>query len=94
VFAAYVENQPVSCGWIYLHPGSQFAGLFGGSTLEEQRGQGLYQALLAKRAEDARRRGNQFLTTGAGPMSRSILERRGFQLLTWGYAYKWEGLPE
>ncbi len=49
VYVGYLEGRPVSTGWIYFHPGSQFAGLFGGATLAEFRGQGWYAAILQRR---------------------------------------------
>ena len=48
VYVGYLEGRPVSTGWIYFHPGSQFAGLFGGATLAEFRGQGWYAAVLQR----------------------------------------------
>ncbi|KPL80521.1 hypothetical protein ADN00_01345 [Ornatilinea apprima] len=78
-FAVYAQEQPVSLAWIRYHPGTQFASLWGGSTLEAYRGQGAYQALLAARAIEARQRGARFLTVDASPMSEPILLRRGFQ---------------
>lgn len=81
-YAVYAQEQPVSLAWIRYHPGTQFASLWGGSTLEEYRGQGAYQALLAARAAEARQRGARFLTVDASPMSEPILLRRGFQLIS------------
>lgn len=78
VFASYAGDQPVSAAWIYYHPPSHFASLWGGSTLPEHRGQGHYTALLNARMREARSRGYRFLMVDASPMSRPILERRGF----------------
>lgn len=75
--AAYVDDRPVSTAWIQYTPGN-FAGLWGGSTLPEYRGQGFYTGLLAVRAHEARARGKRYLTVDASPMSRPILERFGF----------------
>jgi hypothetical protein len=81
VYAAYVDGAPASVGWTYFNPLSQFAGLFGGSTLEAQRGRGLYTALLAVRVQEARRRGVRFLLIEPTDMSRPIVSRYGFKLL-------------
>jgi GNAT superfamily N-acetyltransferase len=89
VFVAYAGGLPVSTAWIRYHPPTQFASLWGGSTVERYRGQGFYKALLAVRAQEARERGVRFLTVDASPMSRPILERLGFQLITFAYACKW-----
>ena len=47
VYLAYVDGQPAACGWARFPAGSPFASLWGGSTLPEQRGRGLYASLLA-----------------------------------------------
>jgi GNAT superfamily N-acetyltransferase len=79
---AYCRDEPICTAWVRLPQGTQFASLWGGSTLPEHRGRGIYRAMVAIRAEEARRRGARFLTVDAGPMSRPILERLGFRLLT------------
>jgi hypothetical protein len=94
VYAAYVNDQPACAGWIYFRPNSFFADLWGGSTVAEQRGQGLYTALLAVRVQEAQRRGYRFLTIDAGPMSGPIVRRHGFQLLTRAWDCDWETTPE
>lgn len=82
VWAAYVAAEPVSIGWTYYPPGSQFASLWGGSTLEEQRGRGFYRAILARRVQEAIQRGRAALFVEAGPLSQPIVERCGFRKLT------------
>jgi GNAT superfamily N-acetyltransferase len=89
VFAAYVEDQPASAAWIYYPEHSQFASLWGGSTISQYRQQGLYTALLSVRAQEARSRGRRFLTVEASPMSRPILEKHGFEMLAYTYPCKW-----
>jgi len=89
IYAAYMDNAPASAAWIYFHPGSHFASLWGGSTLPAYRGRGLYRALLAARAQEARQRGVRFLTVDASPMSRPILQSLGFQWLSTIYPCKW-----
>jgi GNAT superfamily N-acetyltransferase len=79
---AVVDGMPVSGGRIDLDEGTEFAGLFGGVTLPEYRGRGLYRATVAKRAELARERGYRYLYVDALPTSRPILERLGFVPLT------------
>ncbi len=84
VFVAYDDGKPVSSARISYDPASQFAGLWGGATLETHRGQGYYKALVAARLQEAIQRGVRFLYIDASPMSRPILERRGFIFL--GYS--------
>jgi GNAT superfamily N-acetyltransferase len=79
---ALVDGQPVSGGRVDFEDGVEFAGLFGGSTLPEFRGRGLYRATVAKRAELARERGYRWLYVDALPTSRPILERLGFVAIT------------
>ena len=90
LYIAYIEGKPASTGWIYYHPGTSFASLWGGSTMEQYRGFGLYSALLAVRAQKARRRGFRLLTVDASPMSEPILCRHGFQILTYAHACTWQ----
>ncbi len=91
LYVAYVANEPASTGWIYFHPGSeQFAGLWGGSTVERFRGRGLYTALLAIRVQEARQRGYRYLCIDASPMSRPIVAKHGFQLLTYARYCEWQ----
>ncbi|NLX10447.1 MAG: GNAT family N-acetyltransferase [Chloroflexi bacterium] len=89
VYVAYVDGQPASAAWIHFPARSQFASLWGGSTISGFRKQGLYTALLSARAQEARARGVRFLTVDASPMSRPILERFGFELFAYSYPCKW-----
>lgn len=89
MYLAYSEGIPASAAWIRFHKGTQFAALFGGSTLPEYRKRGLYTALLAVRARAARERGYRFLSVDASEMSRPILEKHGFVKVTTATAYKY-----
>ncbi len=93
VYVAYVEDQPACTGWTYFYPNSQFAGLWGGSTVPEYRHQGLYTAVLAARVQEAIRRGYRFLTIDAGPMSRPIVALHGFRLLTYTHSFELKDEP-
>jgi predicted GNAT family acetyltransferase len=90
LYVAYAEGQPVSSAWIRFHETSRFASLWGGSTLPAYRRRGIYTAMLAARAQEALERGARFLTVDAGPMSRPILEKLGFQVLTISTPCKWK----
>jgi GNAT superfamily N-acetyltransferase len=89
MYLAYLDDQPAAAAWMRFYEGTQFAALFGGSTLPQHRNRGLYTALLQARAAEASRRGYLFLTVDAGEMSRPILERRGFIALTTATEYKY-----
>ncbi len=82
LFVAYDRGVPVSSGRLELAPGKAFAGLYGGGTRPDYQGRGVYRALVAARAAEARRRGCRFLTVDARETSRPILERIGFEPLT------------
>jgi GNAT superfamily N-acetyltransferase len=79
---AIVDGKAVSGGRVDLDEGVDFAGLYGGFTLPEFRGRGLYRATVAKRAELARDGGYRWLYSDALPTSRPILERLGFAPIT------------
>ena len=91
VYVAYVEGQPACSGWVYYHLNSQFASLWGGSTVPAYRQRGLYTAVLAARVQEAIRRGYRFLAIDASPMSRPIVAKHCFQLLTYAHACEWKG---
>ena len=92
VYIAYVDGVPACSAWISFPQGSTFAGLWGGATLPEYRKMGLYTAVVATRAQEAIKRGYRFLTVDAGDMSRPILEKRGFKLLTYTTPFTWKNV--
>ncbi len=65
-----------------FHRGTDFVSLWGGATLAEYRGRGIYKALVARRADEAAARGFRYLQVDASPDSRPILERLGMRTLT------------
>lgn len=79
---ALAGDVPVSAARMELVPGTRFAGLWGGGTVEGWRGRGIYRALVAHRARAAVERGYRYLQVDAMPTSRPILERLGFEPLT------------
>lgn len=93
VYVAYVDEQPASAAWTYFPKHSQFASLWGGSTVSNFRQQGLYTALLAVRAQEARAREVRYLTVDASPMSRPILEKFGFEMIAYSYPCNWKCQP-
>jgi GNAT superfamily N-acetyltransferase len=78
LYGAYVDDMLVASARINYPLNSQFAGLWGGGTLEAYRGKGVYTALVAARVQEALQRGRRFLTLDASPMSRPIVEKLGF----------------
>ena len=90
VYVAYIDEQPASAAWIFFPEHSQFASLWGGATISRFRKQGLFTALLAVRAQEAKARGLRYLTVDAMPMSRPILEKLGFEMIAYSYPCKWK----
>ncbi|MFI7615084.1 GNAT family N-acetyltransferase [Nonomuraea terrae] len=82
VLVAEAGDRVVSAAWLVHKPGTGFAGLWGGSTLEEWRGRGLYRALVARRARLAVAAGVVHLQVDASEDSRPILQRLGFHAVT------------
>jgi GNAT superfamily N-acetyltransferase len=79
------EDDPgtvVSAGWVRFVRGTAFATLWGGSTLKEWRGRGIYRALVAYRAWLAVSRGHTHVEVDASDDSRPILQRSGFVAVT------------
>jgi hypothetical protein len=79
---ALAGDVPVSAARMELVPGTGFAGLWGGGTVEGWRGRGVYRALVAHRARLAADRGYRYLQVDASHQSRPILEELGFVPLT------------
>jgi GNAT superfamily N-acetyltransferase len=86
---AMAGDEPVCAGRIDFYAGTEFAGLYGGGTLPQWRGRGIYRALVAYRARLAAARGCRYLQVDASPESRPILERLGFDCLALTTPYIW-----
>ncbi len=82
VFIAEADGLVVSSCRLEFVPGTEFAGLWGGSTLPDWRGLGIYRALVAHRAALAAARGVRYLQVDASDESKPILVRLGFQAIT------------
>jgi len=79
---ALTGDEPVCAARVDFHIGTDFASLWGGGTLPEWRGRGIYRALVSHRTKLAAGRGYRYLRTDALPTSRPILEKLGFVRLT------------
>jgi GNAT superfamily N-acetyltransferase len=93
VLIAEAAGRVVSAGWLEMRPGGQFAGLWGGATLREWRGRGIYRALVARRAQLAAARGVRYLQVDASSDSAPILRRLGFEPLAVTTPWVWTPEP-
>jgi hypothetical protein len=79
-YLAFVDGEPVACATAVFANAAVM--LMGGATLPQARGRGCYRALVNARWRDGVERGTPALVVQAGQMSRPILERLGFELVT------------
>ncbi len=77
IFAAWLDGRMASVGRAFYTRAGAY--LMGGTTAAWARGRGAYRAVVRARWDEAVRRGTPALAVGAGPMSRPILERLGFE---------------
>ncbi|WAZ24091.1 GNAT family N-acetyltransferase [Streptomyces cinnabarinus] len=89
VYVVEADGEVVSAAWLVFRPGTEFASLWGGSTLAEWRGRGIYRALVATRAALAVGRGVTYLQVDASDDSAPILRRLGFEAVTTTTPYVW-----
>jgi GNAT superfamily N-acetyltransferase len=89
ILVAEAAGAVVSADWVRFVAGSGFATLWGGGTLPAWRGQGVYRALVAQRANLARGRGYRHLEVDASDESRPILARLGFAAVTTTTPFVW-----
>jgi GNAT superfamily N-acetyltransferase len=92
VFGAEADGLMVCAAWIRFEGNTPFATLWGGGTLPEWRGRGIYRATVAHRARLAQERGYDYLQVDASDDSRPILERLGFEAVTTTTPYVWSPL--
>jgi GNAT superfamily N-acetyltransferase len=86
---AMAGGEPVCSARIEFGAGTDFAGLWGGGTLPQWRGRGIYRAMVTYRARLAAARGYRYLQVDASAQSRPILERLGFDCLAATTPYAW-----
>lgn len=71
------DGLVLTASWLRLTPDTEFCGLWGGSTLEAYRRQGLYRASVAYRARLALELGSRLVRVDASVNSRPVLRRLG-----------------
>ncbi len=88
-WVAEAGDRIISSGRLEPVPGTEVAGIWGGSTRPEWRRRGIYRALTAERARSAVRLGRTVLQSDSTEYSRPILERSGFLRVTTTTPYEW-----
>ncbi|MFJ3979621.1 GNAT family N-acetyltransferase [Streptomyces sp. NPDC090021] len=86
---AMAGDVPVSAARMEMRPGAAFAGLWGGGTVPQWRGRGIYRLLVAHRARLAAKLGIPYLQVDASEDSRPVLERLGFGVMGVTVPYIW-----
>ena len=89
MWVAEADSQIVSAGRLEPVPDTEFAGLWGGATLPEWRGKGIYRALTSARARSALALGKTLLNSDSTEYSRPILERSGLLAVSTTTPYIW-----
>lgn len=90
LWVAEHQERIVSSGRLEPVAGTEFAGIWGGSTVEDWRGRGIYRALTAARARSALRCGKSLIHSDSTDESRPILARHGFVAVTTVKPYEHE----
>ncbi|GAA2170089.1 GNAT family N-acetyltransferase [Pedococcus bigeumensis] len=89
MWVAEHDGRIVSAGRLEPVEGTEFAGIWGGSTLPDYRGKGIYRALTAARARSAMGHGKRYINSDSTEFSRPILERSGFVKVSTTTPYEW-----
>ncbi|NNM46603.1 GNAT family N-acetyltransferase [Knoellia sp. DB2414S] len=89
MWVAEADGEVVSAGRLEPVEGTEFAGVWGGATLPEWRGRGVYRALTSARARSAIGHGKKYMHSDSTEFSRPILERSGLVKVTTTTPYEW-----
>lgn len=89
LWVAAHDGDIVSAGRLEHVPGTSFVGLWGGATLPNWRGRGIYRALTAARARSALAAGYRLAHSDSTEFSRPILQRSGLVRVSTTTPYLW-----
>jgi hypothetical protein len=89
LWVAEAGGWMVSAGRLEPVAGTDFAGIWGGATLEGWRGRGIYRAVTAARARSALALGKKLIHSDSTEYSRPILERSGLVRVSTTTPYAW-----
>lgn len=90
LWVAEAKGQVISAGRLEPVEGTLFAGLWGGATVPEWRGKGIYRAMTAARARAALEAGKLYVHSDSNENSRPILERSGLVRASTTTPYVWK----
>lgn len=89
LWVAEAGGRMICSGRLEPVAGTAFAGIWGGATLPEWRGRGIYRALTAARARSALAAGKTWIHSDSTEFSRPILERAGLHKVSGTTPYVW-----
>ena len=89
LWVAEANGKMVSAGRLEPVARTDVAGIWGGATLKEWRGLGIYRALTAARARSALQQGKTLIHSDSTEFSRPILERAGLVKVSTTTPYLW-----
>ena len=89
LWVAEFEGLIVSAGRLEPVRDTDFAGIWGGATRADWRGQGIYRAVTAARARAALALGKKLIHSDSTEYSRPILERYGLLRVSTTTPYRW-----
>jgi ribosomal protein S18 acetylase RimI-like enzyme len=89
LWVAEADGLIVAAGRLEPVAGTDFAGIWGGATLAEWRGKGIYRALTSARARSALVRGKSLMHSDSTEFSRPILEQSGLVKVSTTTPYLW-----
>jgi GNAT superfamily N-acetyltransferase len=89
MYVVTADGSPISAARVEFLPNREFATLWGGGTLEQWRGRGVYRALVYERARLATARGYSYLLVLSSEQSHPILRRLGFVNIAAVTTYSW-----
>ena len=87
--AEAADGQIIGAGRLEPVAETDFAGIWGGATLQAWRGRGIYRALTAARARSALAKGKSLIHSDSTEYSRPILERSGLVKVSTTTPYRW-----
>jgi hypothetical protein len=90
LWVAEADGRIIGAGRLEPVSETNFAGIWGGATLQAWRSRGIYRALTAARARSALAKGKTLIHSDSTEYSRPILERAGLIKVSTTTPYRWQ----